>query len=442
MEQRRRSDEDNQDARTDDSSEKSRERRLFGIGQTLEAWLQRRSLGEQEAPYEESEAEEDDDDDTESERKTKEKTRKFRRLLRSFFGGQVERDPIPIETPAVQTVEQQPTPVMAIPEQPFDPMVAVSYEAQVSTPQEQEQTTDTEPTEAVESPVAPAQEREIAPEEVPTEPVFIEATPAPVAPINEVEVPLGPRDNSGSLPRDREAPAKIERNTAQERDLKKLEKKERRHNRRDKREVRELKERTVKLEKSQEDTIKRMKKTEVAKKPEVSAPSVKTPEVVTVQPERKSKEEISVVDRPAESIKEILEKRKIPQSPESLARSDYESLRPETVQQQVEKAAEQDVAIEGMFERRHETKDADAQQQQHVTAVGSSASAPPLYPPIGSVSSPLTAPAPQQGVNPQLPPLLSTNSQPTKQDYQRAARNGVMAALILLLFIALMAFLR
>lgn len=437
MEQRRGANDDTQDVDADVSKENTREHRLFGISQTLEAWLRRRSQSEQEASYADPESdEEDEDDETGVERKAKEKTRKFRRLLQTFFGGEVKKEVISAqERPQseVESVSGEPeqADLATDSERPFDPVVATVYETQ------QRQS---EPMVTSETTIDPA-----LPENA-DRPTSTEAV-SPAQPVNEVEVLLRPP--AAREPQDYEKSLEAKQ-IKQKREHTKLEKRERRHNKRDKREIKQLKERTVQLEQEQKHTAKRVEKvTATPSKPEAPIMPVAVPEMRAHQPQEK---EVTAVERPPESIKEILEKRKVaaqkqemPQtnpSPETLARSSYEAIRPEAVQQQVEKAAEQDVAIEGMFERRHETKDLDVQQKHRVSTGGAALVGQAAYPPITAVSSPLTSVAPQAGVNPQSQPLSASKPPLLRQEYQQAARNGVMAALVLLLFIALMAFLR
>lgn len=453
------------------------------INQTLQAWVQRRSLSENQSFYSEDTSESDTEDSETSE--TKEKTGKFRSLFKAFFGNQVEKETIPDIEPNEAVSEPQDTSA-----ERFAPVPAVAGSEQVEAAQPVAQETEVPPVGEEESETVTAQESPLDPivaaeyeQAARTEEIGAEAeTPIEETSTEQDEVEVSLRDHdqiernvlvtpgvggaseaSTSDPEQRFVP----RDVATQTHLRQAEKRERRHNRQRKHEEKKLKERTQKLERSQKTQQKELEQQGAAQKSVEKQPvapvnvvesTPKVPERVQekAKPEKLKKvkkaeqvrtKEVKTPERPPESVKEILAKRQqkrplnAPMQPEALAHANYEMMRPETVLQQVEKAAEEDVAIEGLFELRHEVKDIDNAAAQ---ATGTGASITGVRQ-AGSNASYNPQPAHTQP-NP-VPQAFTTvrkeHLDPAIRDeYKRAARNGFMAAFILLIFIALMTFIR
>lgn len=479
------------DAPITESTGSKRRKVSVAINQTLQAWVQRRSLPENESPFSEETVESTDDDGETSE--TKEKTSKFRSLFKAFFGKQVEKATIPDTEPpkdateasqasseapvtseltpiasAEETTAEQPEIIQPIEAEPAGEAVQPGLEAETTpevTPEPEQNVT------AQESPLDPVvaaeYERQARAEAQATEsetpPEAQSAEPA------EVEVPLQNERTTSAATGEGAADASsdsserryfIPKHMASETEVRRIEKRERRHNRQRKHQEKELAEKTHKLEKAQKSQQKELEKiaaapvkvVETTSKIPEQAPQPPQPEKVkklekaeAVPRKETEVKEVKAAERPPESLKEILAKRQqerllvTPEKPESLARANYETMRPETVLQQVEKAAEEDVAIEGLFELRHEVKDTDDAFTQAsstgatitgVRQAGSHASYDPPAP-TPSVSAPQAVTVRKEHIDPII-----------RDEYTKAARNGFLAAVVVLIFIALMVFVR
>lgn len=442
------------------------------INRTLEAWFRRRELPENQNFFSDSEEDEEDDDDTPEYKK---KTSKFRRALRSFFGTQVSREEIPA-APAAERTEQQPEQLASNNqaeqtqpaeanqpryETPFDPMVAAQYERRLRGESPTSERNDNQP--------------QTTPEELPEVPET--ATEASGEPQAEATADLPMRDGANEWVLIDRTQDQVQQQRAAERpdqpvpevtkrDLKRVETKRYYGNRHRKRDVRELNEQVVDLKdeqkeaeqnaktqtKAQEQLRERLARIETAfaaqsaaqKAEQQQAQAARAAETRPANTVERQVEATPPAERPTESVKEILAKREKPtQQPEStqmaqqareLANAHYEkTLQPQTVMEKVEQAAEQNIAIEGLFERRHEVKDEDSAMQN---AGGSAtASLPQTQTAMPFLSVQAQSPKKQPNVKDNVLSYIAP-------EYKQAARNGFFAAILLLAIILVIFFMR
>lgn len=428
----------------DAKTEPKRRKVSAAINRTLEDWFRRRQLPENHSFFAETEEDEDDEETPEH----KKKTSKIRTALRSFFGTQVSKEDVqPTEeseksestatTEAVSSAENT-QPVTTI-EAPIDPVVASQYESRLRderTPNEP--TVEQQPSEPVESEAAP---------EAPTPP-----SPAAERPMQFVDIPTDVplrHTQSETVILDRSRPG-----VAPEQ-LKKAETMDRLRNRKRRKEIRRTNRRVEEIEKIQKDTDKaankqtkaqlemmqRMEQIERALQERAEEQNITQQKIEALPKAPERVIETKVIERPAESVKEILQKRqpeRVAAQPaaQELARARYESMQPQAVMEQVEKAAEENIAIEGLFERRHEVKDEDS--ALHQTGSGGSAQKPVR--PFAGAAAPflnVTA-APTQKIIQTKDNMM----QYVAPEYKQAVRNGFWAAMVLLVFMLLMFFIR
>lgn len=470
-------------------TEPKRRKVSAAINRTLEAWFRRRELPENQNFFSDSEEDEEDDDDTPEYKK---KTRKFRRALRSFFGTQVSREEIST-TPAAERTEQPERPAVeaTVAEQqvqtpeanaphyevPFDPMVAAQYEQRL-----RGELPATEPAEASEAPTvsathAPGEASTPADSAAAPEAASAETpTPAetPEQPEAAAEVPARDGatewvliDRTQEQAQQQRAAERPDQSAPEvtKRDLKRVETKRYYGNRHRKRDVRELNEQARDLQdeqkeaernaktqtKAQEQLRERLARIETAfaaqsaaQKAEQKAQAARAAEVQPAAPAEHHVEASQTLERPTESVKEILAKREKPnQQPESeqmaqqareLANAHYETtMQPQAVMEKVEQAAEQNIAIEGLFERRHEVKDEDSALQN---AGGSAtASLPQTQTAMPFLSVQAQSPKKQPNVKDNVLSYIAP-------EYKQAARNGFFAAILLLAIILVIFFMR
>lgn len=409
-----------------DGGEVSPKRRRVSeaINQTLQEWIRRRSLRQDEDYFV------GNSDGPESGEADK-KTGKVRKFLRLFFGGHVKRESLP-EVDAsghgrpleALTSLSGDSPVREV---PLDPLPAIAYERL--------------------TPAAPQQSDNSRVEGV--VPLYPERSSASTD--QAVDVP--PVTDTSSVDSSEKEWVIIDRSrqTRLEADLKAAERRNRNRQRKQKQDLRHTKHQLKKVETAQKHTERKVKEQvatqatleAIQKKaqPVVEHTTDKSPPIIPI--ERQAKQS----DNPAQSVREILEKRIKPLAeqpvatpPHELSKTRHEAVRPAVILETVEKAAEENVAIEGLFERRHETKDVDGGG----TAQSNTTSVPTSPRSVGSSAQPLLNPSLPPASIPVRPVGASQVSQATTRqstDYKQAARKGFWAAVVLLLFVAVMAIL-
>ncbi len=209
----------------------------------------------------------------------------------------------------------------------------------------------------------------------------------------------------------------------------------RRRDRKIKRQARKLEKQLSSLEKENKRALSQLERLMAPKAESVDVKTKEKPPTVlerlvsTIKPERS----IAKPERQAPSLEQAKAIETRPDKPqrmvklEELLHAHPEKMRPETVQHEVEKAAEQDMPIEKVYEMRHEIKD-------EVSPIK------PLR--VGSSSAPLQFPPPVQAAVAQASRAAEKtvrNYQPLPAEtglYRQAVHSGVLAAFGVLLLLA------
>lgn len=482
-----------------ESTEKKSLGRVRNAAEVLQQWLNFRANQEKLNQPGEEDIETDDDDDEEEEEGT---VKKWRGVFKKFFGKQVSKEVQPVQAeddtrPA--TPEQPRLPLFMTEDSAEDPLAALQQEQETAQPQEAgalpaaEQTAvpafESSPTQTV------VESTTNTPVEVPIDPLIAahyeqpELQPTETSPpAGEVVLPLRAASQESPI-YSRPTPEVTSRQVGDVYDDEIARRDEVNLNRsnilntyrnhRRKKDIKETNREVKELKKDQQEATKVLKQQIEALATEIQAkadqPQVQ-PEAAPVtaavsgsveqvpQPPRIEKlptekvipQEIKVKPtetKAPESLKEILQKRPTPeakpatplvqQQAEKLASHSYETVNPNVILEQVEKAAEADVAIEKLFEHRHEAKDSDAAYKTRspsTAGAGGSTARGASAQPIHAVNGQIPAQGGPIGTNARL----KTNSKPqnSEEAYKQAAIGGFWAAIMLLVFIGILLIIR
>lgn len=485
-----------------ESTEKKSTGRVRNAAEVLQQWLHFRAAGEKpEASLTDAETEDSEEDD-EEEGSVKRWRAIFRKFFGSQVTREEQADNGVSQTPpeTVPTLplfmtealpQTEPTPVSTENESPHaEQTTGVPLTAETITPETTPLVTPEEP--AVEEPIIPqteASQTELPFQEVPLDPVAAaryEQSVSEETPVADTaELPLTPQatvENHAIYSRAPiESTPKIDtiadpdvtdanlrrsnlintyRNHRRKKDVKQAY-----------RQIDELQKTTEKLEQqiraertNTHDTVLQPVAAPLKVETARSQPEVKQP--ITAAPER-------TIEKPApkapESVRQILEKRaaspqpievvetvvapvmmqekapekapaQIQKQAEKLASQSYEAVNPVTILEQVEQAAEADVAIESLFEHRHEAKDNDAAYRADDPSTAPAGGFVPVTdtPVINAVQGQINDPANQVA---RTTPRFS-KPQNSEEAYLRAAKSGFWSAVVLLVFVAILLIIR
>jgi hypothetical protein len=396
---------------TESSAESTSNKKRRSVREVVRDWLYYREFGS----ISQSEYENDQEEGTDK----KKKKSRFRQFFKGLFKEEVTKEPVVANAASERVAEA--------------PLLSQFVELQETQAPERD-----EPTVAL----APEQ----VSDKIDTPPSLELPTPeVPAATRSEVVVPLHTQAENIVPERfEQSSPVTIE-HRSNKTALAGIEQRGRNRDKKQQREINQNKEELARVKELQQQTADELQvETDRARRmlqeKRIEAPFV-VPVVETVHslptPEYRRTEQ-----QPApQSVKEILAKRHVEHIPtpveqraERLARTHYEQLQPETVLNEVKEVSEKNVALEGLFELRHEAKDEnDFTARQSSTQGGRAGS--------DNNAHQMTSVNPNSTLVDKIASKKVSNPS-TQQQYKKAAFNGVWAAVILMIFLGILFFIR
>lgn len=392
------------------SPESTPTKKRRSVREVVRDWLYYREFGS--TPVEETES--DSDIDTEK----KKKKNRFQKFFKRMFSNEVVSEPVTV-TPANELVAEVPLLSRFVDYKP---------------------TSEAKPLEESVDVLSPVVSAPGAPEIVPVNEVESVIPELPTQhPINEVTVALHPREEQFSAeqtttPLSQEVKRESFNEYGSRNTLKGVDNLSRRRDKIQQKEIDHTKKELKKVQELQEQTAQELMEETDRVRHALSEKRIERPQEATFERPRVEQQ------LAPQSVKEILAKRRVESVPapaekrtEAPAQTNYEQPKPEVVQKVATEVSEQSIAFEGLLDRRHEVKDEAnflAHQyggQSGNTTVSSQQTMVSVNPTDHS----------QNQINKKVPNIKTLDAQ-----YKKAALNGVWAAVILLVFLAILFFVR